>query len=188
MTDTPPTEAPANVPDAGSNGEAAHDDEQDPDGQWTTYATGGASVKIGGKVYRIRRPDMGQLRKLREALQAAADSIRVQADDNQREQLKRQARIDRLNAEVDALDNQAPGYDAEVDRRFDERRAIAEEDLAAGRQTLDHVDAAYLEWWQQVFQTLTLTGVPDRWPSWAADAMACQAIMAHWRDNPLARG
>lgn len=190
MTDQTPPPTVANLPGNGKV-DAAPDDE--PEGQWQLYATGGASVKIDGKVYRLRRPDMGQIRKLRGALAGTADSIRYRSEASQLAQLKRQAAEEKLSADLDRLVAMDPkpkpeDYEAQLDAIFAERRELDDADRAAGRALTDAIDDAYSEWWHLVFETLTLSGIPDRWPSWAGDAISAQQIMQHWRDNPLARG
>jgi hypothetical protein len=188
MTDQTP---PPTVADLPANGKVDDAPADELEGQWQLYATGGASVKIDGKVYRLRRPDMGQIRKLRGALAATADSIRYQSEASQLAQLKRQAGDEKLSADLErlvAMDPKPEDYEAQLDAIFAQRRELGDADRQAGRGLTNAIDDAYSEWWRLVFETLTLSGIPERWPSWAGDAISAQQIMQHWRENPLARG
>jgi hypothetical protein len=188
MTDLSPAESHdvVNTP----NGQGA-DDAGSPlelDGQWQLYATGGASVKVDGKTYRLRRPSMGQIKELRDALASVADAIRQQSDEAQIIQRLNQATGERLHEEIEQLDQKAPDFESELRRLHGEAKALADQNLTVGRELTNLVDESYWSWWRQVFQLLSFNGCPETWPSWAADATAPNQIMQHWRSNPLARG
>jgi hypothetical protein len=193
MTDTPPAETHDVV--SNPNGSGDGDEPSGLDEQWQLYSSGGASVKIDGRVYRLRRPDMGQIKVLREALASAADTIRHESDAGEIVRRLNKAQTDRINAELTELeaDNQAEGYAEKITALVNELQEVSDRDLKRGREITNLVDEQYQGWWKFAFETLCFPGsdgvrVPERWPSWVADATAVQQIMQHWRSNPLARG
>lgn len=139
---------------------------QVPDG-FELIKDGTARLVIDGEVWRLRRPKVGEFRKLRELLQERDDEhVRVMA----------QAVADTSNVETKAEEDKV---ERTLAARAQQRQvALAVEDLNIG-------------WVSEALRTLVMDKEPppvDEWPSGMETLGFITTLIDHWRTVPLARG
>src|SRR5690606_581232 len=130
------------------------------------------------KRYRLRRPFFGELKQLRLALEAVQDEIAEK-------QVKLMELAEQIETEAAELDSDETLTARQRDARL---RRLRQRDRKASREHIDAVDDLHVGWWRQVFEMLSVDGVPDDMPAWATDGTFAQRIMQHWRQAPLAPG
>lgn len=143
--------------------------------------TGLIRVWVAGERFRLRRPFMGEFKRLRLALEDIGEEV-----NDQRLVAERAGRD--VIADMNAWNAQDPTPDP--DATAEHERGLRAKSRATAVAFNDAVDEARIGWWRDVFATLSLDGAPaeDRWPSWALDAQLPQQIVTHWRSTPLGRG
>lgn len=129
--------------------------------------TGLIKMTVGDKRYRLRRPFLGEFKALRLAMADVEDET-AQARDEALAHAEEARK--RLEAAADDHDAQRAVI-AWTRERTEEMYARAEE--------------ARLGWWGQVFEAVSLDGVPEEWPAWVLDPNLPGQAMAHFRDNPF---
>lgn len=146
--------------------------------------TGWVRFTIDGKVYRLRRPLFGELKKLRLALEDVSDDI------NTRSAASTQMAID-LEREAQAVASSESTISAAKRRSLEAKRL---ESRKLGRDLVEFADDARMGWWTLVFETLGVGDgqggdkIPADWPAWVVDVNLPGQITQHWRSAPLAPG
>lgn len=143
--------------------------------------TGFVRLRFGDTLIRLRRPFFGELKKIRLALEDAADAI---ADASEEAQLHA-ARLIEQSVAIDADENLS------AVEKIQQRRELQHESRAAGRKVSEIAEEERLRWWATVVETIgvgdALPGV-DELPSWILDPMLPNTVLTHWRSVPLGRG
>jgi hypothetical protein len=138
---------------------------QVPDG-FELVPNGTARLVIDGEVWRLRRPKLGEYRKLRELLDARDDDHL------------------RLVASVPSVDR-AP-EDATAEEKVDYTIAVRRRSRALG----DEVTALNVRWLSEALTLLADRPPPpaDDWPSGMDETETISALVKHWRSVPLRSG
>lgn len=167
--------------------------------QWLT--TGGMRFRTDGVWHRLRRPNMGELRKLHEALETLKDDASTWIEQSRQE-------ADRLAHEVREVAREirqvAPNTMA-TDASEEEQAAAVEQmndltvrlaKLQREQQRSIHQAKMYTwdfgeKWWRTVMKTLRPKDgppVPKQLPTWVGDAELPGQAIEHWMRVPLGRG
>lgn len=127
---------------------------------------GTARLTIDGKGWVLRRPKLGEFRKLRTLAQERDD-----------------ARQDAVAGFVDLPD---PGKDAPAEERTTYLRALRDR----GRALEDLTTDLNIAWMVAAFAMLADDDVPpsDDWPAGLQQSEAMAALLDHWRQVPLRSG
>lgn len=204
MTDTPPAAATSEaeaiaaaqeviqqlIRNQANRPEAVDPDKDagEPDDGVQMVKNGMVRLFIGDDVWRLRAPDVGDLKVLRLAQEGYEDEL-----DEANLEMKRVAHKSRAAA-VEA--NAMP-------EGIERDEAIAAANKAAkiqSRKVMAMADDLRIKWYRLVFQTLNVdrvpnargpktTGrVPDEFPGWATNADLATRLVEHWRTVPLGRG
>lgn len=126
------------------------------------------------KRYRLRRPFFGELKNIRLAHERVEDEI---ADDRVRVEAIARSII----TEAKAADDSGISEDetAEVVAR------LREKSRDAARALIEQADKLRVEWWEKVFEIVSLDGTPEQMPGWVVDPTLPVRLMAHWRAAPF---
>lgn len=169
----------------------ANDDKSGSELPVTLVNNGTVRLTVGGKLYRLRRPKMGEFRQLREAIQEVNDEIEAKARALQHEATL----IDRQVLELLGLPADADGEAvADAERQLpmvaEEITKLRSEARQHGRQFTDEAEAARLGWAHQVLLTLSQDGAPalEDLEPWMATARWWASLLAHWQSVPLGLG
>lgn len=132
------------------------------------HKDGTVTIFTDGERLRLRRPKLGEFRKLRELLHEREDAHL------------------RLLAEQAADRAEKPGEDASADDKLAFTMAIN----ARSRALTDALNALNIEWVQAAMGMLAPGEVPapDDWPSGMDSADFVAALVGHWRAVPLRSG
>lgn len=136
--------------------------------------TGLVRLRIDGTRYRLRRPFMGELKKLRLALEEVTEEI------GDAQITLHQVRAEVLASEPD--DDEDPAAVAKWQR---EKRSLTRQ---AVNDLTELADKLRLEWWRGVFDEVSLDGIPDELPVWILDPDLPDQVVKHWRSVPLGHG
>lgn len=136
-----------------------------PDG-FDLVNNGTARLTVGSEVWRLRRPKLGEFRKLRELLR--------DRDDERTALLARQEAGER------------PDKDAPADEKAAYSLAVAQR----SRELVDAVEALNVAWVTEALRTLADREPPavDDWPAGMETEEFIGALVAHWRTVPLRSG
>lgn len=132
------------------------------------HKDGTVTVTVDNARCRLRRPKLGEFRKLRERLR--------ERDDERLRLLAAQA--------ADPLP--APEESAEGQEKLDYTLAVA----ARGRELNDAIAQLNIEWIREAMDMLARDTVlpEDDWPSGMDSSETVQALADHWRAVPLRSG
>lgn len=155
-------------------------DDGDPEGDTIKLVKNGmVRVVVDGQVYRLRRPKMGGLRKLRELQGEVNDELS-------------EAQADLQAAQVSAIQVAKEGDEAggDVTARLDQVKAATRKVRDAVKVLNGVRDGRWPEWWALAFEITSIekAAPPDDMPGWAGDANIVRAVMEHWQTDPLGRG
>lgn len=125
--------------------------------------------------YRLRRPFLGELEKLRLSAERAEDEVADGRSILERHGRRIMAEVTRIT-EDESLDDEAKA-DAEV--------ALRTESRTVAREATSRFDGLRAEWWSEVFGLLSLDGAPTEMPGWIVDPGLISAVMQHWRTAPF---
>lgn len=136
-----------------------------PDG-FELINNGTARLVVDGQVWRLRRPKLGEFRKLREALDERDDAHL------------------RIISEHRSEDKPADDADAE------EKLAFTLGARARGRAISEQVAALNVEWLGEALRLLCDREPPavDDWPAGMDESGTISALVSHWRSVPLRSG
>ena len=132
---------------------------------------GTVEVKLASKTVTLRRPTMGEYRKLREAMETAQDDVARRANALQDEVQE----VNKLGADVDPT---------EVEARLQAMRIHTREVRDAG-------EATRIEWLTMILATLDRKGEepnPDDYPPEVLDRVWIAPLIDHWRARPTDPG
>lgn len=136
-----------------------------PDG-FELVNNGTARLTIDGQVWRLRRPKLGEFRKLRESLDERDDAhLRIisahQSDDK-------------------------PADDADAE----EKLAYTLNARHRSRSLTEQVGALNVEWLTEALRLLCDREPPpaDEWPAGMDESGTISALVSHWRSVPLRSG
>lgn len=134
------------------------------------HDNGTITAVLDGERFQLRRPRVGEFRKLREVLHESQDHLHELADEVKA--------AGQSLASAQTADNDAESLRllSEV-RRLNRRYDIANEDANMG-------------WMHEAFAMLAdkPIGANDDLPLWMADGSTITTLIEHWRTVPLARG
>jgi hypothetical protein len=142
--------------------------------------TGLVRIYIEGKAgesarYRLRRPFFGELKSMR----LAAERMQEEIEDLSN-RTAQQARELGADAEAVAKDENL----TDDDRREAETK-LRRRGREISQELIDAADGLRLEWWGQVFDTVSLDGTPPELPGWCVDPNLAPKLMNHWRTAPF---
>lgn len=146
-----------------------HDDQDAPQEGVDYRASGIIDVWIEGERYRLRRPLVGQVRQLREAIDELSDESM------------------RLLAKMTEAKPPKPDEDASAAEKRDFT-------LAVNALTRDHtatIESMNADWTRSAFDLLSDKALPDSvdaWPPWLLSGEFISGCMKHWQSGPLALG
>lgn len=141
---------------------------------------GTITCSVGGKRHRLRRPKLGEFRRLRETQVQIEDDVRAAADP--------------FRDELSDLDRRA--VEATEDGRVDEARSLRDEWRTVNDKALVEIEIVRARWVRSVFAVLSDIKLPepdDDDPAadlepWMVSATLPAAFVYHWRHRPLALG
>lgn len=139
--------------------------DQVPDG-FELVSNGTARLMIDGEVWRLRRPKVGEFRKLRELLHERDD--------------------ERLRRIASQENHEKPAEDASQDEKLAYTLALAQR----SRVLQEEVEDLDLNWTAQALTILADHQPPpiDDWPSGMGSSEFIQQLLTHWRSVPLRSG
>lgn len=142
----------------------------DPAEELRLEPNGTVTAVLEGKRVTLRRPKLGEFRKLRELLHDSQDRLYAMA-----EAVKEAGSA--LEAEADAAESVEAVTALREVRRLDREYTTANEDDTVA-------------WMRATFDMLADSPLPadDDLPLWAADGTTVAALITHWRSVPLDRG
>lgn len=166
--------------------ELAEPDEDELDEEIVFVRNGWIRVTIAGRLHKLRRPFLGELRDL-DLSREADQEVLNQKNRELREQ------TDELLEQAQAIEAQANAPDVEPKRATElnaEATQLALKAHTASRALVREAHRTRAAWWEQVFQTLTPPGYqpPENMPAWIGDAALQQRVIDHWQMVPLGRG
>lgn len=159
---------------------------EDEDTEGIVYVrTGWIHVMIDGEKYRLRPVTMGNLKKLRVALE---DAMEEQRGNIHRANVQIRAR----QAEGAVLDEIA-GEDRTEENYYEKVFALRGALQKINRDLGHQADALRESWYKLVFRTLCVPNgaspkVPKELPAWVANADLPDRWIEHWRTVPLGHG
>jgi hypothetical protein len=137
--------------------------------------TGLVRITIGTDRFRLRRPFFGEFKDLRLAIEAVNDEVQAAVDESI------------LVSRQIAAENEEHADDDPTE--FIERRAEnRKKTTASTRHLTEIVELRRVEWWDQMWDLLTLDGRPDQFPAWIIDPQISTTLLGHWRSSPSGRG
>lgn len=176
------SDQPAPDPEEPTALEPVEPSEAEPEEGLQFVRTGWVRFRWDGRVLRLRRPFLGELRELRLALEDLSDEIAERSEEIQAEGL-------RLAAEAEALEERglAPA------EAFEERAKIRTRSKQLARELTGFAEDRRLEWWARAFELLAVNEaeVPadaGELPAYLLDNALPHRVLEHWRAVPLARG
>lgn len=128
---------------------------------------------IGDRVHRLRRPKIGEFRRLREHQQEINDELSERS-------LAAQQRAREMNDELKAAEGDA-----------DALRRLRTEDRALSREIRERAEQLRIDWVRHVFELLAdrpLPEDPDDWESYLLDPNLPADLVTHWQTRPLRSG
>jgi hypothetical protein len=137
--------------------------------------TGLIRLYVEGVTFRLRRPFFGEFKALRLAFEDVLDEISEAAADSMNVQRE-------VSAERQASVNDPPETLASKEREWRKRTR------ESSRALNDRAENVRIDWWRDVFETLSLDGTPELLPSWVIDPMLPNEFILHWRTAPQGRG
>lgn len=176
------SEATASAPESTATPEAV-DEPLGHDGP-TFVHNGIIRFPMGGKIVRVRRPFLGELRALRVALQDVQDHLTEESN-----------RIGKIGVgyqtEVRTLNEKLQKGEITPEEHTDKVAVVTEADRRTARELDDYREQAMLDWWAEyVFKPIALDPVPEQlqWPTWMLDRTLAAKCLAHWRTVPTGPG
>lgn len=155
-----------------------------PDDPVQLRPNGTVFCQIAGKRYRLRRPKMGEYRRLRESLQDMTDAL----DDALEHVAVQQARIRTRQSEMSERHATGELTDAEQAEWMDLRL----QDRNLGREASRMVEQRRLEWLAEAWAMLSMDGPlpddPDEAEAWLLDTQLANKLLQHWRTTPFVSG
>lgn len=142
-------------------------------------------LHIGDRRYRLRRPFMGEFRRIREAFLEVNDELSDLAMDVQLQGTRIRDRVAELNQRQIGAD--APLTSDELD----ELKKLRQEDRTIARGLTARREELYQQWLTDVFAVLSMDGpLPgdDTSEPWLLDPQFIAELVRHWQTRPLARG
>lgn len=136
---------------------------------------------VDGKRFRLRRPRLGEYRRLREQFEEVADDVSDAADEAFREQAAVQ-HAQQLRAEGESA---SLGYTV-VARPTPEERATIR---ASNRRLAEVRERLHEAWWQAVLDTLAVDDArPPELAVWMLRSESCGQVFKHWQAVPSPSG
>jgi hypothetical protein len=153
--------------------------DQDGEGIAPLGNSGWLTATIAGTAYRLRSPLFGELKRLRLALEAVTDEIDKANEVTQR-----------IAADIIEHGKALAGRNDDEHTPAEKRKTakLTTDARKAGRDLVNLADDRRMGWWALVFDTLSIDGAPEDWPSWVVDYNLPAQVMNHWRSVPLAPG
>lgn len=150
-------------------------------------SNGWLRVTIGGQLFKLDRPSLGELRRLESAREVDSETL-----DKLQESLKPAAEADLATAR--AIQDEAITLgDDNVVRKFQldsQTSALTTKAMARNQILVRRAEDLRESWWRLVFEILSRPKIelPEQTPAWVGDPMLQQHVIDHWRRSPLARG
>lgn len=142
---------------------------------------GTAVITIGTKAFRLRRPKVGEFRRLRESFFAMSEEVQDVAADTLE-------RIEPISAQLEELSDKSDLDPDDRTLRRDLRRQASK--LVAEQR--DRFESLRFGWIREVFDELSENGhLPeedDDLEPWLIDPRFQAELVKHWQTRPLARG
>lgn len=139
-----------------------------PEDSFELLVDGRVSVVVDGEEWLLRRPKIGEFRKLRERIWETQDQKVIITD--------------RFRKEAKAK--------AEELAKADEMTRTIESQRFGHRLTAD-LEELNEQWVREAFDLLAARPAPeaiDIWPTWLRESDFIGSLLEHWRAVPLARG
>jgi hypothetical protein len=154
--------------------------------------TGGLRCQIRGVWYRLKRPDLGELRELHESYEAIADELAPFAEEQARLSRDLQAKLTSIRTKADAL-AESPSPQADTEALAAELVQVQRQQKKALLEVQNRALGMREQWWREVFKTLKVKGnpnpkVPAQMPTWVGDQDMGVKVIEHWMRVPLGRG
>ncbi len=146
---------------------------------------GTVTCTVAGKRHRLRRPNMGELRRLRELSTAVDDDVSAVLDPHRE-------RFAELRADIARLEVAAESGDATPGELSELRR----EQQHLNNKLLPEMEAIRAAWIRDVFTTLadppleasTTDDPSDGLEPWMVEPTIAGLLQVHWKAVPLDRG
>lgn len=151
-----------------------------PDEAFDLINNGTARIFVDGTAYGLRRPKVGEYKKLRELLHDTQDDIqaRLLEDDEPKKLTKKKG-----GAKAAATD--------EVEAVVDDALAKVREARRLTRELNDFAESKYQDWIEEAVRMLGDKPLPpdrDNWPLFTTSHEFIAKLIEHWRSVPLALG
>lgn len=144
---------------------------------------GTARIFIEGEPYAMRRPKVGEYKKLRELLNETSERIQAKAQ----EKPKKAPAKKRTKVAAEPTDEEPPKIEDDADAKFAEAR----EARRITNELNDFVEAQYQDWVDEAVKMLGDKPLPpnrDDWPLFTMSFEFITKLIQHWRSVPLALG
>lgn len=166
--------------------ELAEPDDDELDEEIVFVRNGWIRVTLAGRLHKLRRPWLGELRDLDLSREADQEVL----NEKNKELRERTDMLLVRAREIEGLANEE-GIDPQRKTDLDiEATQLALRANVDSRALIREAHAIRAAWWEQVFKVLTPPGyeTPEQMPAWIGDVSLQARAVEHWQMVPLGRG